>query len=186
MRVISGLYKGRILKPARHLDIRPATDRVKETIFNVLQARIDFEDITVLDLFAGTGSLGIESASRRAKKVILIDDSQESIELINTNIELLKCGDVCKAIKTDALRFIETTKEEFDLIFADPPYAYDETSKIPQHIFSNKILNQSGFLIIEHQKKLVFDPSPDFAIAVVKEFGNTTVTFFKHKIMEKQ
>lgn len=186
MRVISGSYKGRILKPARHLDIRPATDRVKETIFNVLQARIDFENITVLDLFAGTGSLGIEAASRGAKKVILIDDSQESIELINTNIELLKCGDVCKAIKTDALRFIETTKEKFDLIFADPPYAYEMTAAIPKIIFSNKHLTSNGFLIIEHQRNLSFEPADDFAGTIKKEFGNTIVTFFKHKTMEKQ
>lgn len=186
MRVISGLYKGRQLKPARHLDIRPATDRVKETIFNVLQARIDFEDITVLDLFAGTGSLGIEAASRGAKKVILIDDSQESIELINTNIELLKCGDICKTIDTDALRFIETTKEKFDLIFADPPYAYDITPAIPKKIFSNTILKDNGFLIIEHQRNLSFELTDDFVETIKKEFGNTTVTFFKHKTMEKQ
>jgi 16S rRNA (guanine(966)-N(2))-methyltransferase RsmD len=186
MRVIAGLYKGRQLKPARHLDIRPATDRVKETIFNVLQARIDFEDIKVLDLFAGTGSLGIESASRGANSVILIDNFKESIELINTNIELLKCGDVCKTLKTDALRFIETSKEKFNLIFADPPYAYEMTITIPKKIFSNKILNDNGFLIIEHQRNLSFELTNDFVETIKKEFGNTTVTFFKHKTMEKQ
>jgi 16S rRNA (guanine966-N2)-methyltransferase len=184
MRVISGLYKGRQLKPARHLDIRPATDRVKETIFNVLQARIDFENIAVLDLFAGTGSLGIETASRGATKVILIDDSEESIELIEENIDILKCGDVCKATETDALRFIDTTKEKFDLIFADPPYAYEGISNIPEKIFSNKLLSASGFLVIEHQKKLTFPAIDGFGIVVQKEFGNTTVTFFKH--MEKK
>jgi 16S rRNA (guanine966-N2)-methyltransferase len=186
MRVISGLYKGRQLKPALHLDIRPATDRVKETIFNVLQARIDFEDITVLDLFAGTGSLGIEAASRGAAKVILIDDSEESIELIEENIEILKCGDTCSAIETDALRFIDITKEKFDLIFADPPYAYEETRTIPQKVFAKNILKANGFLIIEHQKKLTFEMSPDFNIIITKEFGNTTVTFFKYDTMEKK
>jgi 16S rRNA (guanine966-N2)-methyltransferase len=184
MRIITGLYKGRQLKPARHLDIRPAADRVKVTIFNVLQARMDLEGITALDLFAGTGSLGIETVSRGAKKAIFVDDSEESVELIGTNIEDLKCQDFCEVIETDALRYIDTTKQQFDLIFADPPYAYPETSLIPQKIFSAKILNDSGFLIIEHQKKLAFEPSPDFAIAIVKEFGNTTVTFFKHKTME--
>ena len=186
MRVISGLYKGRQLKPARHLDIRPATDRVKETIFNVLQARIDFEKISVLDLFAGTGSLGIEAASRGAAKVILIDDSEESVELIEENIEILKCGDTCSAIETDAMRFIDTTKEKFDLIFADPPYAYEETRTIPQKVFAKGILKANGFLVIEHQKKLTFETSPDFNIIITKEFGNTTVTFFKHNSMEKK
>ncbi len=185
MRVIAGKYKGRKLNDASKYDIRPATDRVKETIFNVLQHKLNIENVKVLDLFAGTGSLGIEALSRGAQKGTFVDLSKESISLIKANLENLNCLEVCELIKADGVKFIERCNEKFDLIFADPPYAYEMTDIIPELIFSNKILNDNGFLIIEHQRNLSFKFTDDFVKTITKEFGNTTVTFFKHNTMEK-
>ncbi|MBU1422701.1 MAG: 16S rRNA (guanine(966)-N(2))-methyltransferase RsmD [Bacteroidetes bacterium] len=185
MRVIAGKYKGRKLKAASKLEIRPATDRVKETIFNVLQHKLNLEQIRVLDLFAGTGSLGIEAVSRGAEHVTFVDFSKESISLIKSNLENLKCTEVCKLIKADGLKFIERCDEKFDLIFADPPYAYELTKRIPQIIFEKGLLKESGFLIIEHSKNYHFDLSEYCIPAIKKEFGNTIVTFFTHTKTEK-
>jgi 16S rRNA (guanine966-N2)-methyltransferase len=185
MRVIAGKYKGRKLKAASKLEIRPATDRVKETIFNVLQHKLNLEQIRVLDLFAGTGSLGIEAVSRGAEHVTFVDFSKESISLIKSNLENLKCSEVCELIKADGLKFIERCDEKFDLIFADPPYAYELTNRIPQIIFEKGLLKEFGFLIIEHSKNYHFDLSEYYIPAIKKEFGNTVVTFFTHIKTEK-
>lgn len=184
MRVISGIFKGHQLKSARQLDIRPATDRVKETIFNVLQTRLKLEGANILDLFAGTGSLAIEALSRGAAAATIVDNSRASIELIKSNIEKLKLSDISRIMQADAFKFISKTEEKYDLIFADPPYAFENTNIIPEKIFSNKLLKPNGFLVIEHQRKLTFQHSDDFVETIKKEFGNTTVTFFKHKTME--
>lgn len=185
MRVISGIFKGHQLKTARQLDIRPATDRVKETIFNVLQTRLNLENTRVLDLFAGTGSLAIEALSRYAAFATIVDNSRSAIELIKSNIEKLKLSDKSRIIQADSIKFISKTEETFDLIFADPPYAYDDIILIPEKIFSAGLLKQNGFLIIEHSKKTLFTESSLFTELLKKEFGNTVVTFFIHKMQEK-
>lgn len=180
MRVISGYLKNRQLKSAHKLNIRPATDRVKETIFNVLQTRLDLEGVKVLDLFAGTGSLGIEAISRAALKVIFVDNSPKVCKLIKENIKNLEIEQSSEIICTDAIKFIEHTSEKFDLIFADPPYEYTHLQEIPTKIFFNNILEPKGYLIIEHSRKTTFEPTNLYKIAVQKEFGNTIVTFFQH------
>lgn len=180
MRVISGYLKNRQLRPANKLNIRPATDRVKETIFNVLQTRLDLEDASILDLFAGTGSLGIEAISRSASKAIFVDSSPKACKLIKENIQILGIDKYCEIICTDAIKFIEHSQLKFDLIFADPPYEYPKLKEIPIKIFSNKILKLKGYLIIEHSKKTVFEDTELYKIELQKEFGNTIVTFFQY------
>ncbi len=186
MRVISGIFKGHQLKSARQLDIRPATDRVKETIFNVLQTRLKLEDARVLDLFAGTGSLAIEALSRYAAFATIVDNAKSSIELIKSNIEKLKLSDKSRIIQADAFKFISKTEGKYDLIFADPPYVYEFTTSIPEKVFTNNLLNTGGFLIIEHTKKMIFENSDKYIQSIKKEFGNTVVSFFVHNIMEKK
>lgn len=184
MRIISGYLKNRHLKSKGHLNIRPATDRVKETIFNILQNRIDLRDANVLDLFAGTGSLAIEAISRGALKAILVDNSPRVCNLIKENIQILEIEEMCEVICADALKFIEKSNSKFNLIFADPPYEYPLINEIPKRIFFSDILLTDGFLIIEHSKKTVFENTEIYKVEIQKKFGNTLVSFFKHNIKE--
>jgi 16S rRNA (guanine966-N2)-methyltransferase len=180
MRVIAGKFGGRKFAPAGASHIRPAADRVKGTIFNILQNRLAMRGIHVLDLYAGTGSLGIEAISRGATSVTFVDDSQESLSIIQTNIALFKCEPQCTIVNADAMEFILNSKEQYELIFADPPYAYEQTSDIPQRVFSANLLKKEGFLIIEHQEKKSFPESTQYRLIVKKEFGQTSVSFFAY------
>lgn len=184
MRIISGYLKNRQLKSAANLKIRPATDRVKETIFNILQNRIDLRDANILDLFAGTGSLAIEAISRGASNAKFVEKSPRVCNLIKENIKILGIENLCEVICADALKYIEKSDLIFDLIFADPPYEYPFINEIPEKIFLHNKLKIDGFLIVEHSKKTVFEESEKYKIEIQKKFGNTIVTFFKHKIKE--
>jgi 16S rRNA (guanine966-N2)-methyltransferase len=180
MRIITGKYKGRMLHAPQGLETRPATDRVKTTIFNMLQNRIGISNIDVLDLFAGTGSLGFESLSRGARRVVFIDDHEDALDVIEKNAEELECIEQCAILRDDALNFISRSKEQFDLIFADPPYAYGRTQAIPEYVFEKQLLRVGGYLIIEHSKKLDFPILAQYQIVQRREFGNTHVSFFIH------
>jgi len=180
MRIITGKFKGRVLNSPRGLETRPATDRVKTTIFNMLQNRIGISGIDVLDLFAGTGNLGFESLSRGANHVVFVDDQEDALDVIEENAEKLECITQCAILRDDALNFISRSKDQFDLIFADPPYAYEQTQHIPAKIFETQMLRTGGYLIIEHSKKLDFPASASYQIVQRKEFGNTHVSFFIH------
>jgi 16S rRNA (guanine(966)-N(2))-methyltransferase RsmD len=163
----------------RDNSVRPATDRVKGTIFNVLQSRLRLNGAHVLDLFAGSGSLGFEALSRGAATVVFVDDRRAVLDMIERNGEELGCIDSCILIQSDAEMFIDRTNEKFDLIFADPPYAYEAISALPSKILQRQLLTNEGFLIIEHAKRTIFLPSAKYRIAVEKEFGNTRLSFFQ-------
>lgn len=180
MRVIAGRYGGRRLASARKVDVRPATDRVRETIFNILQNRLSLRGATVLDVFAGTGSLGIEAISRGATNAVFVDNSERALKLLRLNISQLGCDEACTVVKADALHFVERCQEQFDLIFVDPPYAYEATTQFPELIFSRHLLKKNGFLIIEHSRKTSFAESSLFRRVLSREFGQTVVSFFAH------
>ena len=180
MRIITGKFKGRKLLSLDDKILRPATDRVKSTIFNMLQNRLRLSGANVLDLFAGSGNLGFEALSRGAKHVLFVDDSNDVLNVVEKNAKQLNCLDVCIIIQTDAESFLEKTNESFDLIFADPPYAYERTVEIPRIIFKRKLLTPDGYLIIEHSKHTKFVESELYKMEVQKEFGNTRVSFFIH------
>ncbi|MBI1804125.1 MAG: 16S rRNA (guanine(966)-N(2))-methyltransferase RsmD [Ignavibacteriae bacterium] len=181
MRIITGKYRGRTLRTAKEIDVRPAMDRVKGAIFNMLQNRLGLGGARVLDLFAGIGSLGFEAVSRGAALVVFIDDNRRMLDVIEENAGILGCRDECEIIQDDAFSFIDRTLDEsFDLIFADPPYAYERTSEIPRKIFDRQLLKKNGFLIIEHARRTAFDPSSLYTLKVQKDFGNTRLSFFVH------
>lgn len=180
MRVITGMYKGRILKTVNNLSVRPATDRVKKTIFDVLTNRMELEGAKVLDLFAGSGSLGIEALSRGASRVTFVETNGEAMNFIERNIEELKCENTTEVLCKDSMQFLRRSQEQYDLIFADPPYEYDETASIPAVIFQDRILKRQGFLLIEHASKLEFLGTPLYDVGPSKKFGRTRVTFFQH------
>lgn len=181
MRVISGLYKGRILKTVKDLSVRPATDRVKQTLFDMLANRIELQGATILDLFAGSGGLGIEALSRGAAHVTFVESNGEAVNYIEKNVRLLGCENQTSLIETDALSFIARSKEQYDLIFADPPYSYEETPEMPALIFHAGMVKNEGYLLIEHTIELKFESNALYSVGPVKRFGRTIVTFFRHQ-----
>ncbi len=185
MRIITGTYKGRLLKSPADRTIRPATDRVKGTIFNMLQNRLGIGGASVLDLFAGSGNLGFEAISRGADMCVFVDDARASLAIVEENARSLDCLPQCEIVHDDALSFIARGGRSFDLIFADPPYSYDPTPEIPEKIFQNGLLRDGGYLIIEHHKKAVIPPSRLCALAAQKQFGSTRVSFFVHPTLKK-
>jgi 16S rRNA (guanine966-N2)-methyltransferase len=184
VRIIAGEYKGRRLKMVEDNSIRPATDRVKGSIFNMLQNRLSLVDAQVLDLFAGSGSLAFEAFSRGAAHAVLVDSGRSAIEIIESNAEMLGCDDLCMVLHTDAMQYLEHCREKFDLIFADPPYKFEETADIPGLVFERKLLKDGGILIIEHSKFTDFQESPMYKLSVCKEFGATKVSFFIYPISD--
>jgi 16S rRNA (guanine(966)-N(2))-methyltransferase RsmD len=182
VRIITGKYKGRLLKLSKGVDIRPTSDRVKETLFNILSSRINFENLIVLDLFAGTGALGFEALSRGAERVFFVDNSGRALKAINENAQILGCVDKIVTINDDALSFIEYAGEKFDLIFADPPYMYPHINELVYKIWERRLLSDIGFFSIEHDSGIIFSTeSVPFEIVTRREFGKTAITIFKHK-----
>lgn len=178
MRVISGTYKGRNLRSVRDPRIRPATDRVKESIFNILQNRINVRGARVLDLFAGSGSLGFEALSRGAAQVVFVDEWPAATRIIEQNIKLLQCEDRCEVIKADVFKFLRHADGRYDLIFVDPPYRLEGAPDLPQRIFERGLLSPFGFLIMEHSVRTRITPSQRLQLLLEREFGGTKVSFF--------
>ncbi len=162
MRIISGIYKSRRFDVPKTFKARPTTDFAKENIFNVLSNRLDFEDgVSALDLFAGTGSISIELLSRGCDKVISIEKEGAHFAFIRKVIELLKT-DKCFPIRGDVFKFIGSTNEKFDFIFADPPYALANLADIPRIIFEKDLLKEGGIFVLEHGKENHFEEDPHF------------------------
>src|SRR5690606_40166861 len=140
MRIISGLYKSRRIVAPKNLPVRPTTDMAKEGLFNILNNTFYFDAIAVLDLFAGTGNISYEFASRGTKDIIAVDQDFGCIKFINQTSETFKMP--IKTIKSDVFKFLEKASLKFDVIFADPPYAFtlEQFSKIPELVFQNGLL----------------------------------------------
>lgn len=147
MRVITGSARGRKLKTPENYDIRPTTDNVKESLFNIIQ--FDIEGRTVLDLFAGTGQLGIECLSRGAKSAVFIDESREAVNIIKSNLKL--CGLTGTVLQTDAISFL-SSGGKYDLILVDPPYDSNLYEEALKTINSVDILLDGGIIICEARR----------------------------------
>lgn len=180
MRVITGRFKGRRLASVPDLSVRPATDRVKKTIFDLLMTRLDLEGTTVLDLFAGIGSLGIEALSRGARTAVFVESDRRAAAVIRRNLADLGCADDTDVEETDALGFLRRDSTRYDLVFADPPYAYTGTAGLPGLLVTPGRLAPGGVLVIEHAADLEFPPLPGCTRGPVKTFGRTVVSFFRH------
>lgn len=144
MRVITGSARGRRLKTPTGYDVRPTTDNVKEAVFNIL--RDEVEGRRVLDLFAGTGQLGIEALSRGAREAVFVDSSAESLKTVKANLEL--CGFSARCIRADAVAFLQSCGK-FDVIFIDPPYDSNIYEPVLNTINSIDILSENGIIIVE-------------------------------------
>ena len=144
MRVITGMARGRKLREPANMDIRPTTDQVKEALLNIVQ--FDIEGRRVLDLFAGTGQLGIEALSRGARSATFVDESSEAIKIIKANLE--HCRLTGEVVRTDAIGFLKRCGK-YDLIILDPPYASDLLEKTLKYIIEFDILAEGGIIICE-------------------------------------
>ena len=176
MRIIGGKYKGKRFVPPKNFPSRPTTDFAKEALFNILENRYSFEELDILDLYAGTGSISMEFLSRDAKTITSIDNHFVSFKFIKKTQESLNQHNwIIK--KTDATNFLEQTPLKFDLIFADPPFDLKGTKEIPEIIFSRKILRPNGLLIIEHGRENNFKKTPQFSD--VRNYGGVHFSFFE-------
>jgi 16S rRNA (guanine966-N2)-methyltransferase len=171
VRVISGKYKSRILKSPKTGDVRPTTDRARETLFNVLNNLVDFEGIKVLDLFCGTGSFGIECLSRGAGFCTFVD---YNIETVEENIKMLKLEESVNIIKGNALKILNPDNVNAELIFADPPYGFDKYDKL-----INDVLKLTAMFVLEHSDKISFKKDFPEKIFLEKKIGISHFTFFK-------
>lgn len=178
MRIISGQFKGRRITPPKNLPVRPTTDMAKEALFNILNNSFYFDEISVLDLFAGTGSISYEFASRGTESITSVDADLGCIQFINKTAEAFDMP--ITAIKSDVFKFLQNTNLKSDVIFVDPPYAFslEEFSKIPELVFQNDLLKDEGILIVEHAKQLVLSQLPNFSYD--KNYGGSVFSFFQH------
>ena len=170
MRVDSGIFKGRRLLENKFEHIRPTTDKVRQALFTKLQFFLPNK--RVLDLFCGTGALGIEALSRGASEVVFVDKDARSASMTRENLKNL--GVKAKVIRCDAVKFVESCEEKFDLIILDPPYKSGLYEKIVPKLFP--FLEEDGIIVCEHDKKDVFNYSP-FVIYDEKRYGNTVLTY---------
>lgn len=176
MRIISGKYKGRRIAAPSNITARPTTDFAKEGLFNLLNNRIDFEGIDVLDLFAGTGSISIEFVSRDCKSVISIEQNDRHCAFIRKVCTELKITNL-SLMKTDVFKFIASCHTQFDMIFADPPYELDKIAEIPNLIFGKNLLKADGLFVLEHSSKTDFTNHPNFVDH--RNYGNVNFSFFE-------
>ena len=178
MRIISGKCKGRRISAPSNITARPTTDFAKEGLFNLLNNRIDFEGIDVLDLFAGTGSISIEFVSRECKSVISVEQNDRHCNFIRKVCNELKINNL-SLLKTDVFKFIGSCHTQFDMIFADPPYELEKIAEIPDLIFSNNLLKTDGLFVMEHSSKTDFANHPNFVDH--RHYGNVNFSFFEMK-----
>ena len=174
MRIISGKHRGRRLSPVKNLKARPTTDRAKESLFNILNNLVDFEDITVLDLFGGTGGISYEFASRGCENLTIIEKDYNHIKYINKVSNELDFD--LNIIKGDVFKYLKNTAQKFDVIFADPPFDMDGIENIPQLIFEKELLKEDGFLILEHSD--LFEFKNELKPNNTRHYGKVCFSFF--------
>ncbi len=172
MRIIAGLYKGRKLTPPSDLSVRPTPDRVKEALFSILGDRV--EEATVLDLFAGSGNLGLEALSRGARKCYFGDSSRDSIRLIHSNVSHCKAEQLSHIIQGDYRNILSQIREKVDLVFVDPPYRSQLWEDVLSIISEKDLMNPDGLIILEHPRELEF-PQEMFHFRKMKEARYGTV-----------
>ncbi|WP_281635205.1 RsmD family RNA methyltransferase [Flavobacterium marginilacus] len=184
MRIISGKYKGRRIFPPKGLPVRPTTDMSKEALFNVLNNHFSFEGLKVLDLFAGTGNISYEFASRGSFPITSVDGDFGCVKFIKQVSAEYDFS--IAATKSDVFAFIEKNKTTYDIIFADPPYGLDQKTfeRIVLSIFEKGLLNEEGMMIIEHSKYTKLDHLINFSFQ--KSYGGSIFSFFELDSAEEE
>ena len=176
MRIISGKYGGRrINPPAKMPHTRPTTDIAKEGLFNILQNRIDFEGISTLDLFGGTGSISYELASRGAENLTIVEKDPQMYTFIQQNMKMLGVQNV-KILKMDIFQYLDSCTQQFDFIFAGPPYALNTINEIPKIVVAKKLIAPEGYFVLEHTPRNNYESYNGFVFQ--RNYGTTVFSFF--------
>ncbi|WP_418262960.1 RsmD family RNA methyltransferase [Flavobacterium faecale] len=183
MRIISGKYKGRRISPPKGLPVRPTTDMSKEALFNVLNNHFNFDGLKVLDLFSGTGNISYEFASRGCTPITAVDGDFGCVKFIKKTTAEFDFN--IAAIKSDIFKFLEKNNATYDIIFADPPYDFDQATfeKIVLMILEKNSLNDDGMMIIEHSKYTKLDHMMHFSFK--KSYGGSIFSFFELNTAEE-
>lgn len=182
MRIISGECKGRRLYPGKNFKARPTTDFAKENLFNVLSNYFDFKELSVLDLFSGTGSIAYEFSSRGSRPVASVEINPAYHSFIRNTAIQLGFKDL-KAFRADAFRFIRHAHHEYNIIFADPPFDLKEAVHLPDLIFIHKLLKPCGWFILEHGREHDYSSHPRFM--ELRKYGSVHFSIFEETIEEK-
>ena len=176
MRIISGKYGGRQIVPPRNLRARPTTDFAKENLFNVLNNMVDYEQSDVLDLFAGTGSISYEFASRGARSVTSVEINAVHYNFIKQTFKALGCTEAY-AVKANAFLYVQSCRKSFDIIFADAPYDLEGSERIVEMVLEGGLLKEDGILIFEHSGRKNFSSHKWFWQS--RSYGSVHYSFFK-------
>ena len=176
MRIISGTYKGKVINPGKNFTARPTTDFAKESLFNILANQYDFEELEVLDLFSGTGSISFEFASRASIYVEAVELNHKHAAFIGKTSRELKFNQI-KIRNANAFQYLKSCTRKFDIIFADPPYNMEGVETLPEIVLGKEILKPEGVFILEHSKKLNFFEHAH--IVDHRDYGSVNFSFFK-------
>ena len=176
MRIITGKYKGRHFEIPRSFKARPTTDFAKENIFNVLIQYVDFDEATALDLFSGTGSITLELLSRGCSQVVSVELDRDHHRFITDCLKKLGT-EACIPLRGDVFRFLKSCHQQFDFIFADPPYALKELPTIPDIVFEKDLLKPEGIFVLVHGKDYDFSNHPHFVEH--RSYGSVNFSLFR-------
>lgn len=177
MRIISGKYGGRRIHPPSHMPhTRPTTDVAKEGLFNILQTRVQLEGASTLDLFGGTGCISYELASRGASHLTIVEKDGQMLEFIKTNIENLKIENT-QMVRMDVFQYLNSCTQQFDIIFAGPPYSLNTIDDLPRIIVERKLISPEGYFILEHTPRNNYENFAGFSFQ--RNYGATVFSFFE-------
>lgn len=182
MRIIAGSLRGRRLNPPEKLPVRPTTDMARESLFNILNNYVEYEDCSVMDLFAGTGAVSLEFISRGAKDVTSIEINTQCTEFIKATATQFGVKNI-HVVRADVFDLLKRAYKKFDIVFADPPYACEDLPKLPDMIFEKEVLTEDGIFILEHPKEYDFSEHPRFWQH--RAYGKVNFTFFAMKLDEE-
>ncbi len=175
MRIIAGQYKRRVLTAPKGLLTRPSTDRTRESLFNLVESRMDLDGAQVLDLFAGTGALGLEALSRGAAAVTFVESNAEVLKFTRKNAQTLEVEEACAFLRADAVQFMQRyAGRPWDLALADPPYDLPQLADLPALILPH--VSADGLFILEHDVRHAFAAHPDLLTS--RPYGRTIVSVF--------
>lgn len=179
MRIIAGNLRGRRLNPPQTLPVRPTTDMARESLFNILNNYIDYEDCSVLDLFAGTGAVSFEFVSRGAREVTAIDINVKCTEFIMKTAADFNVRNI-HVVRADVFNLLKRANHKFDVVFSDPPYALDDLPALPDLVFDSHILSDNGIFILEHPRDFSFAEHPHFWQH--RAYGKVNFSFFAMEV----
>ncbi|MCP9752053.1 RsmD family RNA methyltransferase [Ferruginibacter sp. HRS2-29] len=176
MRIISGIHGGRRINPPANMPhTRPTTDIAKEGLFNILQNNLEIDELKTLDLFGGTGCISYELASRGAPDLTIVEKDNKMYDFIKNTAEMLKLENF-KLVKSDVFKFMESTNQQYDFIFAGPPYALTTIDDLPKMVFEKNLLTKGGWFVLEHTPRNDYKKFPFYRSE--RNYGTTIFSVF--------